>query len=141
MTTPKNVIRKFPPFAAFQKYLVSETSVGNISRQEVVSMIPPLVMDLKPGMVVLDMCAAPGSKAAQLLEMVHRGEELRVRKSLKEHAEADGRQVSPGADGEGEVKPEDSDETLDLGDYGRATGKITLRVMFCKFWDIIISLD
>ncbi|RQM07807.1 hypothetical protein DH86_00000681, partial [Scytalidium sp. 3C] len=54
MTTPKNVVRRFPPFAAFQKYLVSETSVGNISRQEVVSMIPPLVMDLQPGMTVLD---------------------------------------------------------------------------------------
>ena len=83
MTTPKNVIRKFPPFAAFQKFLVSETSVGNISRQEVVSMIPPLLMDLQPGMTVLDMCAAPGSKSAQLLEMLHRGEEARVRKVLR----------------------------------------------------------
>jgi len=116
MTTPKNVIRKFPPFAAFQKYLVSETSVGNISRQEVVSMIPPLVMDLQPGMVVLDMCAAPGSKAAQLLEMVHRGEEARVRKSLKQYAEVDGRQASP--------ETEEADETVDMDDYGRATGKI-----------------
>jgi len=119
MTTPKNVVRRFPPFAAFQKYLVSETSVGNISRQEVVSMIPPLVMDLQPGMTVLDMCAAPGSKAAQLLEMVHRGEEARVRKSLQLHAEEDGRQMSPG------VVPHGSDAE-DLGadsrDYGRATG-------------------
>ena len=30
----ENVVRRFPPFQAFQKYLVSETSVGNISRQE-----------------------------------------------------------------------------------------------------------
>lgn len=70
MTTPKNVVRRFPPFAAFQKFLVSETSVGNISRQEIVSMIPPLLIDLKPGMSVLDLCAAPGSKSAQLLETV-----------------------------------------------------------------------
>jgi multisite-specific tRNA:(cytosine-C5)-methyltransferase len=119
MTTPKNVVRRFPPFAAFQKYLVSETSVGNISRQEVVSMIPPLVMDLQPGMTVLDMCAAPGSKAAQLLEMVHRGEEARVHHSLKAYAEEDGREVSPG----GEVKMEDADELeADSSDYGRATG-------------------
>ncbi|RDW91819.1 hypothetical protein BP5796_01213 [Coleophoma crateriformis] len=117
MTTPKNVVRRFPPFAAFQKYLVSETSVGNISRQEVVSMIPPLVMDLQPGMIVLDMCAAPGSKAAQLLEMVHRGEETRVRKSLKDHAEEDGRAVSP------YVKQDDEDELfVDSSDDGRATG-------------------
>jgi multisite-specific tRNA:(cytosine-C5)-methyltransferase len=79
MTTPKNVVRRFPPFASFQKFLVAETDVGNITRQEVVSMIPPLLMDLKPGMTVLDLCAAPGSKSAQLLEMIHAGEEERCR--------------------------------------------------------------
>jgi multisite-specific tRNA:(cytosine-C5)-methyltransferase len=117
MTTPKNVVRRFPPFAAFQKYLVSETSVGNISRQEVVSMIPPLLMDLEPGMVVLDMCAAPGSKAAQLLEMVHKGEEARIRKALGEHAKEDGREVSPGLEG-----VSDEEYNLDSSDFGRATG-------------------
>jgi multisite-specific tRNA:(cytosine-C5)-methyltransferase len=116
MTTPKTVVRRFAPFAAFQKFLVSETSVGNISRQEVVSMIPPLVMDLRPGMTVLDMCAAPGSKAAQLLEMVHRGEEARVKKALRSHAEEGGRQVSPGAEDEDAVLEEDAK------DNGRATG-------------------
>ncbi|KIW66127.1 hypothetical protein PV04_08330 [Phialophora macrospora] len=80
MTTPKNVIRRFKPFASFQKFLVAETDVGNITRQEVVSMIPPLVMDLKPGMSVLDLCAAPGSKSAQLIEMIHAGEEDRCRR-------------------------------------------------------------
>ena len=122
MTTPKNIVRKFPPFAAFQKFLVSETSVGNISRQEVVSMIPPLVMDLQPGMTVLDMCAAPGSKAAQLLEMVHNGEEARVRKCLREHAKEDGREVSPDIDGQGSVKQEDAELDIDSSDNGRATG-------------------
>ncbi len=34
-----------------------------------VSMIPPLFMDIQPGMKVLDMCAAPGSKTAQLVEL------------------------------------------------------------------------
>jgi multisite-specific tRNA:(cytosine-C5)-methyltransferase len=117
MTTPKNVVRRFPPFAAFQKYLVSETSVGNISRQEVVSMIPPLLMDIEPGMAVLDMCAAPGSKAAQLLEMLHRGEEARMRQALRNHAKEDGREVSPGLDVIG-----DDDLEIDNGDYGRTTG-------------------
>lgn len=79
MTTPKNVIRRFKPFASFQKFLVAETDVGNINRQEVVSMIPPLLIDIKPGMTVLDMCAAPGSKSAQLIEMIHAGEEERAR--------------------------------------------------------------
>ncbi|OBT55278.1 hypothetical protein VE04_05364 [Pseudogymnoascus sp. 24MN13] len=117
MTTPKNVVRRFPPFAAFQKYLVSETSVGNISRQEVVSMIPPLLMGIEPGMTVLDMCAAPGSKAAQLLEMVHKGEEARIRNALRLHAKEDGREISPGLDVVG-----DEDLNVDSEDFGRATG-------------------
>ncbi|KAH6996178.1 S-adenosyl-L-methionine-dependent methyltransferase [Ilyonectria sp. MPI-CAGE-AT-0026] len=117
MTTPKNVIRKFPPFAAFQKFLVSETSVGNISRQEVVSMIPPLLMDLRPGMTVLDMCAAPGSKAAQLLEMIHVGEEARVRKTLRAFAEEDG--LDLGRETQDEI---DADLEADPTDAGRATG-------------------
>ena len=113
MTTPKNIIRKFPPFSAFQKFLVSETSVGNISRQEVVSMIPPLLMDLQPGMTVLDMCAAPGSKAAQLLEMVHRGEEARIRKVI----EGFGADESPAAEDDGSAEL-----SADPSDDGRATG-------------------
>ena len=82
MTTPKNVIRRFAPFSQFQKFLVAETDVGNISRQEVVSMIPPLLIDARPGMTVLDMCAAPGSKSAQLMELLHAGEEIPLRKLL-----------------------------------------------------------
>ncbi|PHH91180.1 hypothetical protein CDD83_1415 [Cordyceps sp. RAO-2017] len=117
MTTPKNVVRKFPPFAAFQKFLVSETSVGNISRQEVVSMIPPLLMDLRPGMTVLDMCAAPGSKSAQLIEMIHRGEEARVRKVLRSFAQQDGLQL--GSETQDEVE---ADLDADPSDSGRATG-------------------
>ncbi|KAJ5167176.1 Multisite-specific tRNA:(cytosine-C(5))-methyltransferase [Penicillium canariense] len=87
MTTPKQVIRRHAPFASFQKFLVAETEVGNISRQEVVSMIPPLLIDIRPGMTVLDMCAAPGSKSAQLMEALHAGEEdalLQVAKQVKE---------------------------------------------------------
>eukprot|EP00461_Guttulinopsis_vulgaris_P007794 UN07844 len=36
-------------------------------------MIPPLLLDVKPHHVVLDMCAAPGSKTSQLLEALHLG--------------------------------------------------------------------
>ena len=42
--------------------------IGRLSRQEVVSMIPPLLLDVQPDDMVLDMCAAPGSKTQQLLE-------------------------------------------------------------------------
>ena len=44
-------------------------------------------MDLKPGMKVLDLCAAPGSKSAQLIEMIHGGEEERIRKAAGDIAE------------------------------------------------------
>ncbi|TPX06966.1 uncharacterized protein E0L32_011111 [Thyridium curvatum] len=117
MTTPKNIVRRFPPFAAFQKFLVSETSVGNISRQEVVSMIPPLLLDVRPGMAVLDMCAAPGSKAAQLLEMVHQGEEGRIRKFLQQFAREEGLEVPEIAAANDNV-----DMDADPSDDGRATG-------------------
>ena len=121
MTTPKNIVRRHPPFASFQKFLVSETSVGNISRQEAVSMIPPLLMDIRPGMTVLDMCAAPGSKAAQLIEMVHAGEEANVRHCLRSLATEEGREASP--DGL-EVKLEDNgyEHVGDRTDDGRSTG-------------------
>ena len=105
MTTPKQVIRRFKPFASFQKFLVAETDVGNINRQEIVSMIPPLVMDLEPGMTVLDLCAAPGSKSAQLIEMIHAGEEERARE-VAEH-------LANGLD-----RPEGQD----YEDDGRSTG-------------------
>ena len=36
-----------------------------------VSMLPPLVLDVQPHHKVLDMCAAPGSKTAQLIEALH----------------------------------------------------------------------
>ncbi|KAF8541238.1 S-adenosyl-L-methionine-dependent methyltransferase [Trichophaea hybrida] len=74
----KSTIRRCPPFKKFQNYLVAETTVGNISRQEAVSMIPPLLMDIESHHTVLDMCAAPGSKTAQLVEMIHSGEEAAV---------------------------------------------------------------
>jgi 16S rRNA C967 or C1407 C5-methylase (RsmB/RsmF family) len=65
---PRSILRKSPGLAKFHRFLISETEVGNISRQEAVSMIPVLLMDIKPGFYVLDMCAAPGSKTAQILE-------------------------------------------------------------------------
>ncbi|KAJ7484547.1 S-adenosyl-L-methionine-dependent methyltransferase [Mycena latifolia] len=68
---PKKVLRKSPEFKGFHSFLVFETEVGNVSRQEAVSMLPPLFMEVEPHHKVMDMCAAPGSKTAQLLEALH----------------------------------------------------------------------
>ncbi|XP_071447980.1 tRNA (cytosine(34)-C(5))-methyltransferase [Hetaerina americana] len=67
-------IRRSEAYVRLHNFLISETECGSISRQEVVSMIPPLVLDVKPHHKVLDMCAAPGSKTAQLIELLHAGE-------------------------------------------------------------------
>ena len=53
------------------RLVTKRLSLCNTSRQETVSMIPPLVLDVKPHHKVLDMCAAPGSKTAQLIEAIH----------------------------------------------------------------------
>jgi len=45
-----------------------EHSLGYYYVQEAASMIPPVVLDPRPGEIVLDMCAAPGSKATQIAQ-------------------------------------------------------------------------
>ncbi|MFT4297653.1 MAG: NOL1/NOP2/sun family putative RNA methylase [Candidatus Woesearchaeota archaeon] len=47
-----------------------EHSLGYIYVQEASSMIPPVVLNPKPGEIVLDMCAAPGSKTTQIIAMM-----------------------------------------------------------------------
>lgn len=47
-----------------------EHHLGKIYVQEAASMIPPLVLGAKPGELVLDMCAAPGSKTTQIAAMM-----------------------------------------------------------------------
>ncbi|OMJ28077.1 tRNA (cytosine(34)-C(5))-methyltransferase [Smittium culicis] len=68
---PKVALKKSTHLNDFHKFLVTESQIGNISRQEAVSMIPPLLLDVRPNQSVLDMCAAPGSKTAQILELMH----------------------------------------------------------------------
>jgi 16S rRNA C967 or C1407 C5-methylase (RsmB/RsmF family) len=41
---------------------------GRVTRQEAVSMLPVIALDPRPGDVVLDMCASPGSKTTQICE-------------------------------------------------------------------------
>ncbi|BGP19522.1 hypothetical protein JCM10213_000121 [Rhodosporidiobolus nylandii] len=71
LPVPKQALRKDEKMRKFQHFLVYETDAGNISRQEAVSMIPPLLLDVQPGHTALDMCAAPGSKSVQILEALH----------------------------------------------------------------------
>jgi multisite-specific tRNA:(cytosine-C5)-methyltransferase len=84
-------------------------------------MIPPLLMDVRPGMTVLDLCAAPGSKAAQLIEMVHSGEEVRMRRISAKLKRQEDRELSAQEEGT-EEDLEGEEESDDWKDGGRATG-------------------
>lgn len=64
-------IRRSEKLFRLHNFLIAETKSGNISRQEAVSMIPPIVLDVQPHHKCLDLCAAPGSKTAQIIEALH----------------------------------------------------------------------
>ena len=97
--------------------------MGNISRQEAVSMIPPLLMTVKSGMTVLDLCAAPGSKTAQLIEMVHSGEEARMRNVVQMLKRNEAHEQNP--DGNFiELDLAANEQEGDWSDDGRSTGLV-----------------
>ncbi|CAN0859746.1 RNA cytosine C(5)-methyltransferase NSUN2 [Linum grandiflorum] len=64
-------LRKNQTLERFHEFLKLENEIGNITRQEAVSMVPPLFLDVRPEHFILDMCAAPGSKTFQLLEIIY----------------------------------------------------------------------
>ena len=66
--TPKCDRSNLPEFV--RRELKRGTTSGTLSRQEIVSMVPVLLLDpiVKGQSKCLDMCAAPGSKTTQLLE-------------------------------------------------------------------------
>ncbi|CAI5735015.1 unnamed protein product [Peronospora destructor] len=55
---------------AFHSCLLEQTDRGNIDRQEAVSMLPVLFLDVHRGHHVFDMCASPGSKTTQVLDFL-----------------------------------------------------------------------
>jgi len=48
-----------------------EHQIGLIFSQEASSMIPAIALDVKPGMLVLDMCASPGGKTTQIAQYMN----------------------------------------------------------------------
>ena len=70
LSLDRRTIRRNPALEKFHTWLTTQTSAGFITRQETVSMIPPVVLSVEPHHSVLDMCAAPGSKTSQILETV-----------------------------------------------------------------------
>ena len=73
MNVSKRDLRKSPCLSEFYRFVAAQNEQGGITRQEAVSMIPPLMMDVRPESRVLDVCAAPGSKTTELIELLHAG--------------------------------------------------------------------
>jgi len=65
-------LKAIPELNEFRSFLIAQYERGHINRQEVVSMIPPLLLDVQPDHYCLDMCAAPGNKTAQMISALHR---------------------------------------------------------------------
>jgi len=70
LSVDRRTVKRNPALAGLHEWLKVQTAAGFLTRQETVSMIPPIVLAPEPGHAVLDMCAAPGSKTSQLLEVV-----------------------------------------------------------------------
>ena len=87
-----------PRLKPVQKLLVDAVEEGIVSRQEAVSMLPPLFLHVSPGDTVLDLCAAPGSKTGQLLELT--ALDAPARRSTGERGERDGAVVANDSDRE-----------------------------------------
>jgi len=73
MAIDRHTLRKDTSLGEFHELIKVHTEAGTITRQETVSMIPPVVLGVQPHHKVLDMCAAPGSKTSQMLETLSRG--------------------------------------------------------------------
>lgn len=69
LAVDRRTLRRNKSLQPLHEWLKVQSDCGHITRQETVSMIPPVVLNVKEGMSVLDMCAAPGSKTCQLLEV------------------------------------------------------------------------
>ena len=61
-----------PPLSDSTSHVLSSPFLSYLVLFALVSMIPPLALNVEPHHKCLDMCAAPGSKTSQLLEIVSR---------------------------------------------------------------------
>jgi 16S rRNA C967 or C1407 C5-methylase (RsmB/RsmF family) len=69
---PRFELKRNESLSVFHKLIQKSVDSGLMSRQEAVSMIPPILMNPSNTDKIFDMCAAPGSKTAQFLEVFYR---------------------------------------------------------------------
>jgi len=73
MMLPKELLRKNEGLKRIHKLIDDAKDAGLVTRQEIVSMMPPILCDIQAHHSVFDMCAAPGSKTSQALELITNG--------------------------------------------------------------------
>lgn len=61
LNTFRQALKKSEGLKKLHKYIQKASDSGLISRQELVSMLPPLFLDVQSTDLVFDMCAAPGT--------------------------------------------------------------------------------
>ena len=61
MNTFRHNLKKNEALKALHKLIQQASESGMITRQELVSMLPPLLLDIQGSDIIFDMCAAPGS--------------------------------------------------------------------------------
>lgn len=72
-----NVVKETHNLGSLHEFLQ-----GYYYLQNIASMLPPIILDPKPGELVVDMCAAPGSKATQLGQiMKNKGKLILIEKN------------------------------------------------------------
>lgn len=67
----KSSFGKSEALSELHTLIKSEELLGHVVRQELVSMIPVMLLDVRSQHFVLDICAAPGSKTEQIIDRMH----------------------------------------------------------------------
>ena len=68
--TTRSLLKRNESYKALHSFLTQASDAGLLTRQELVSMLPVLALDIQPGHSVVDLCAAPGSKSVQCAEQL-----------------------------------------------------------------------
>ncbi|CDI73817.1 hypothetical protein, conserved [Eimeria praecox] len=63
-------MKKDDSYKEIRSQVINEDFRGSLTRQEAVSMLPCLFLDIQPHHLVLDMCSSPGSKTSEMLDML-----------------------------------------------------------------------
>lgn len=66
----RKMLKRESQFSKLHDLIVSQDEFGTLSSQELVSMLPCIYLDAKPGHSILDLCSAPGSKSTQILDTI-----------------------------------------------------------------------